>query len=83
MAVAHPKTTLLEEVLTFMATFPTPQEVIDYQVSDVLDERLHELLDKNAASRLTDDEQAELDDFLRMNRYIMQLKLKARKKLAE
>lgn len=72
---------LFDEVLDFLASSPSAEELVNYQPPAHLQQRLSELLQKNRTVRLTDAEQEELDEFLRMNRFMSRLKLKARLRL--
>jgi hypothetical protein len=81
MAVA-PANELVDEVTSFLAAAPTAEEIIAFKVSDRVDQRLHDLLDRNSADLLTSDERAELDEYMRMNHFLIMLKLKTRLKLA-
>ncbi len=76
-----PTETLFDEILEFLASTPTPEQIINFQPPVTLQERLSALLSKNRAGNLEAKEQAELDEFLRMNRFMSRLKLKARGKL--
>ncbi len=80
MAIA-PAETLFDDILEFLAASPTAEQIVNYQPSAGLQQRLSELLDKNRTVRLTDAEQHELDEFMRMNRFMSRLRLKARKRL--
>ena len=80
MASAYPDT-LFDEILDFLASTPTPEQIIAFQPPESLQRRLSELLEKNREDRLPTEEQVELDEFLRMNRFMSRLKLKARQKL--
>jgi hypothetical protein len=82
VAVASPET-LFEEISDYFAARMTPEEIIAFKPSEALDERLHELLDKNSENTLTREERAELDRFLQVNHLLTLLKAKARLKLAE
>ena len=81
MTFATPET-LFDEILDFLASSPTAEQLVQYQPPTALQQRLSELLDKNRSNRLSEDEQSELDEFLRMNRFMSRLKLKARKYLS-
>lgn len=81
MAVAQP-ITLMDAMIDFVASLPSLQQIITYKVPEVLDERLHWLLDKQTEAELSVSERVELDDFLRMVHFIKMLQLKARLKLA-
>ncbi len=74
---------LLDEILEFLASTPTPDDIIAFKPSDVLQARASELLEKNRQGTLTAEENAELDEFSRMNHWMSMLKAKARKKLAD
>ena len=80
MAVAPPET-LFDEITDFLVSRPTPEEIIAFKPSEMLDQRLHELLDKNSAGELPAPERAELDRFLQINHLLIMLKAKARLKL--
>lgn len=77
-----PTDTLFDTVLDFLASTPTPEQIITYHPPDALQQRLSELLAQNRSGSLSTAEQTELDEFLRMNRFMSRLKLKARQKLA-
>lgn len=77
--VAHP---LFNDILDFLVSSPTPEQIIAYRPSDVLQSRLADLLDRNRQGVLTDAEQAELDEFSRMNHLMSMLKIRARKRIA-
>ena len=74
---------LFDEVLDFLASSPSAEQIVSYEPPVVLQQRLSELLEKNRTVRLSEAEQAELDEFLRMNRFMSRLRLKARLRLSE
>jgi len=74
-----PTNTLLNEVTDFLASAPTSEEIVQFRPSEALDQRLHELLDKNKLGRLTTEESEELDAFLQMNHFLITLRAKAYK----
>ena len=71
------------EILDFLLSAPTPQQVIALQASESAQERIRYLLDGNRASTLTDGERTELDSYLQLDHFVRQLKIRAREKLAE
>ena len=77
-----PTDTVFDTVLDFLASTPTPEQIIAYQPPEALEQRLSELLAENRSGGLSPAEQIELEEFLRMNRFMSWLKLKARQKLA-
>ncbi len=52
-----------EEMIHFLATGPTTEQIIAHKVSDHTQDRLRELLDKNREEGLTEAENAELDAY--------------------
>lgn len=81
MAVAR-ENRLFDEIVDFLASAPSTDELIAYQLPEHLDERLHELLDRNSNEGLTPDERDELQEFLRLDHLLTMVKLKARLRLA-
>lgn len=77
-----PTDTLFDTILDFLASTPTPEQIIAYQPPEGLQQRLSELLEKNRSGGLSTAEQTELSEFQHMNRFMSRLKLKARQKLA-
>ena len=73
-------TVLFDEILDFLASTPTPAQIIDYAPSETLQARLSDLLAINRTRKLSEAEQVELNEFLRMNRFMSRLKIKARQK---
>lgn len=82
MAVARPEA-LFAEVIDFLASTPTPEQIIAFKPSDQLEQRLSYLLEQNRHDALAVEERSELDEFLRMNHFMNMLKIRARQKLAE
>jgi hypothetical protein len=64
-------------VLEFLMSSPSPQEVVDFQPTSTMQERISELLEKNRASQLTPEESAELDAYERLNRFVRKFKIRA------
>lgn len=76
-----PVRTVFDEVTDFLAVEPSPQEIIDYFLTDELQQRLDELLDKNSEGEITTSEREELEQFLNVNRMFSLLKTKMKLKL--
>ncbi len=72
----RPPRTVFDVITDFLATEPSPQEIIDYYMPDDLQARLDVLLDKNREDNLTPSEQAELQRFLNANQMFSMLKSK-------
>lgn len=66
-----------QEVIDFLITRPTPEEITNFKVSSPSQERLHILLEKNRESSLNSDEIAELDIYEQLEHLMMLLKIKA------
>lgn len=76
-----PTQTIYGEVTDFLANNPTPQEIVAYKLPEYLQERAHELLEKNGEGLLTSEEQKEMMDFSRIDHMLTLLKAKTRLKL--
>jgi uncharacterized protein YbgA (DUF1722 family) len=73
---------LFDEVLDFLASTPTPEQIIAFHASEKLQLRAQYLLEQNRAGVLTPAEQSELDSFLEMDYFVTMLKVRAKQKLA-
>jgi hypothetical protein len=71
-----PPQTLFGVITDFLATRPTPEEIIAYQLPDYLQRRATELLDRNQADHLTAEERDEMMDYVRMDTMLLSLKAK-------
>lgn len=69
---------VFDEIITFLASSPTAQELIAYRPPEQFQARMSTLLEKNRRGHLTTDETQELDEFMRMNRFMSRLQAKAR-----
>lgn len=76
-----PPRTVFGEITDFLATNPTPEQIIAYNLPDDLQARAHELLDKNGEGELTEDEHEEMMNFVRVDQMMSLLKIKMRIKL--
>ncbi len=72
---------LFDVITDFLATNPTPQEIIAYRLPDHLQERAHELLDLNGEGKLNFDQQQEMFDFVRVDEMMSLLKAKMKLRL--
>jgi len=73
--ISHP---VFIETLDFLASGPTPGQIIAFKASPAVQERLEELLDKNREEGLTEEEAAELDVYEQVNDLMILLKAHAR-----
>jgi hypothetical protein len=69
---------VFEEMIDFLASGPTPEQIIAHKASAPVQERLAELLDKNREEGLTEAEEAELDAYELVNHVMILLKARAR-----
>jgi len=81
MSAASPDI-LIDEISEYFLSRITPEEIIAFKPSQALDDRLHNLLDRNSDDTITPDERKELDRFLQVSHLFNLLKAKARLKLA-
>ena len=73
--MTHP---VLLELVDFLSTRPTAEQVLAHKVSADVQERLEELLDKNREEELTAAEEEELDAYRLVNHVMVLLKARAR-----
>ena len=81
MAANAPPLTVWGFITDFLATNPTPQEIIDFRLPEAFEARAHELLELNAEDKLTPEERDEMFDFVRIDEMMSLLKIKMRIKL--
>ena len=62
------------EVIEFLSQSPTPQEVVNYHVSERAQLRLQRLLTLNAVGMLDESEQQELDELQHIEHLLIMLK---------
>ncbi len=67
-----------EAMMDFLASGPTPEQIIAHKSSRPLQRRLEALLDKQREDGLTEEETAELNAFDQVNDVMSSLKLRAR-----
>ena len=71
----HP---VFNEMLDFLASGPTPAQIVAFKLSPAAHRRLETLLDKNREAGLNDAEEAELDAYEQVNHLLLLLKARAR-----
>jgi hypothetical protein len=69
------------EVIQLFVANPSPQEVLDYHVSERAQNRLRRLLTLNAAGLLGEEEQQELDELNKIEHTIIKLKAQLAKQI--
>lgn len=81
MMMQHAPTRTVVDVITdFLASEPTPDELIAYHLPDDLQSRVDALIERNGEGQLTFDEQQELLDFMRADEVIALLKAKTQRR---
>jgi hypothetical protein len=83
MAVAAKVDWLTEELATFLASCPAPEEMLGYHPSARIQERAKDLLHKEKEGRITPEEKRELDQFeyAEMLMRLVKARLRGNKKL--
>ena len=71
-----------DDVMEFLTTSPTPEQIIEFRPSETMQERVRFLLDENRAGNLTIEQRKELDEFEQIEHFMRRLKIHARMKLA-
>jgi len=76
-----PVRSVFGEITDFLATNPTPEEIIAYRLPNDLQERAHYLLELNGEGDLTPEERDEMFDYIRVDDMMSLLKAKIKLKL--
>lgn len=71
-----------EEVIEFIADEISPDNLIAFQPSPDVKERVAELIDKEKASGLTLEEKSELDHYLQLEHIMRLLKARAHRRVS-
>lgn len=82
MAINAPPHAPADEVMDFLLSGPTPEQVLALRPSEAAQERLRYLLDGNRTNTLNDAERAELEAYSQLEHFVRRLKVRAREKLA-
>ena len=72
-----PQHTPSDEVLDFLLSSPTPEDMLALRPSAEAQERLRYLLDGNRQGTLNDAERGELEVSLQLEHFVRQLKIRA------
>lgn len=81
MAVAKPP--IHREVYRFLASGPSPEDILAFRPSDSTQARIRALLQASGAGSLTNEEQAELDEFEQVEHFVGMLELHTEQMLDE
>jgi hypothetical protein len=71
------------DVIHFLSQNPSPQQVLDYYISDDHQARVSHLLELNAEGKATEVEQQELDEWGKFNHLTLLLKAQAGKQMRQ
>ena len=71
------------EIIDFLSTSPSAEEVANYTISDEAQQRLRRLLALNESGLLSLQEREELDELEQIEHIMLALKVQARKQLLE
>jgi hypothetical protein len=71
------RSTVWDEVDDFLTSTPTPQDIIDFQLSDAARERYHQLIQLSREGHLNPDERIELYEHMAVETFLKRLKLRA------
>jgi hypothetical protein len=72
-----PSNEVYRYVLAFLAKNPSPQDILDFRLTPVMQERASDLLEKNRLGELTAVESSELDEYVHINDLVSLLKAQA------
>ena len=75
MAVIIP--TVYDELVEYLATKATPQEILNFQISEAAQARAEELLERSSDDTLTPEERLELEQMRYFDRKVSLLKAEA------
>jgi hypothetical protein len=70
-----------DEFVEFITSGPTLDQIASFRLSEQAEARIRELLDANQKRRLTDAEEDELNEFLRLEHLVRKAKIRALEKL--
>lgn len=72
---------LFDEILKFMLSNPTLEQIIAFRLPSHLENQVHNLFELNRAGTLPTKEKAGMEELLRINHFITMLKARAHNKL--
>jgi hypothetical protein len=68
---------IYDEVADFFASSPSAQQITQYRLSEASERFISDLLEANRTRGLTPDEQATLDEYIRIERLVQSIKARA------
>ncbi|GAB4519985.1 MAG: hypothetical protein OHK0046_29660 [Anaerolineae bacterium] len=73
---------IYEEVLDFLTSGPTLEQIIAFELSPAARKRARHLMQRSAHNLLTEDEREELREFQRMDYFLDRMRVRAQRRLA-
>lgn len=70
-------TTIFDEVADFLASTPSPEQIIAFRLSETSERLVSDLLEANRTRGLTPQEHAGLEDYSRVERLMQAIKIRA------
>ena len=70
-----------DEVLEFLTSTPTPEQIISFRPSETTESRISALLEANRNGTLSTEDRDELDEFEQIEHLMRRLKIRAQSKL--
>ena len=70
-----------DEILDFITSGPTLQQIVDFAQSSKTSERVRYLMKAQEGGQLSDDEKTELEEFAKADHFMAMLKVRARRRL--
>lgn len=78
-----PETQAELEVARFLAGSPSPEEIIAFRASPAVAERMYDLIDRERAGQISEDERNELDTYVYIEHLMGLVKAEAHRKLSQ
>jgi hypothetical protein len=72
-----------DEVMDFLTSHPTPEQIVAYKASDKLQERARYLLEANRNNVMSGEEYQEMDEIGKVEHFFRLLKARAHLKMAD
>jgi hypothetical protein len=82
MAAERERISAYSEILEFLTSAPTPEQIVGFQPSELTQERVRYLLDASRNGTLTAEEHTEMNELGRIEHFMRMLKAYALDKIA-
>jgi len=67
-----------EEIIDFIASGTTPEAVVAFRPSEIVRQRIAELVERSSDGNISTEEQSELEDYLQLEHIMIMAKARAR-----